>query len=75
MFNDLHHIGIVVEDIDAAEKFYENILGLTKTHREVIPDQAIEAEAQAQALCMHTQDFKRAYAAFIAKEKPVFEGN
>ena len=43
MFNDLHHIGIVVEDIDAAEKFYENILGLTKTHREVIPDQAIEA--------------------------------
>ncbi|MEE2566613.1 enoyl-CoA hydratase family protein [Hyphobacterium marinum] len=38
-------------------------------------DQAIEAEAQAQAICMQTEDFKRAYRAFIAKEKPVFEGN
>jgi len=38
-------------------------------------DQAIEAEAQAQALCMQTKDFERAYRAFVAKEKPVFEGN
>ncbi len=38
-------------------------------------DQAIEAEAQAQAICMQTEDFKRAYRAFAAKEKPVFEGN
>jgi enoyl-CoA hydratase/carnithine racemase len=38
-------------------------------------DAAIEAEAQAQALCMQTQDFARAYRAFAAKEKPVFEGN
>ncbi|QIA20420.1 enoyl-CoA hydratase family protein [Mesorhizobium sp. AA22] len=38
-------------------------------------DQAIEAEAQAQAICMQTGDFKRAYQAFVAKEKPVFEGN
>ena len=36
---------------------------------------AIESEAQAQALCMQTEDFRRAYKAFIAKEKPVFEGN
>ena len=43
MLNDLHHIGIVVEDLDAAENFYENVLGLTQTHREVIEDQAIEA--------------------------------
>ncbi len=35
----------------------------------------IEAEAQAQAVCMQTQDFRRAYDAFAAKEKPVFEGN
>ena len=35
-------------------------------------DQAIEAEAQAQAICMQTQDFKRAYAAFVAKQKPQF---
>ena len=38
-------------------------------------DQAIESEAQAQAICMQTKDFKRAYRAFVAKEKPVFEGN
>jgi len=38
-------------------------------------DQAIEAEAQAQAICMQTGDFERAYNAFVAKEKPVFEGN
>ena len=38
-------------------------------------EQAIEAEAQAQAICMQGQDFHRAYHAFVAKEKPVFEGN
>ena len=38
-------------------------------------EQAIEAEAQAQAICMQTEDFKRAYRAFVAKEKPIFEGN
>jgi enoyl-CoA hydratase/carnithine racemase len=38
-------------------------------------EQAIEAEAQAQAICMQTQDFERAYRAFVAKEKPVFRGD
>ena len=38
-------------------------------------EQVIEAEAQAQAICMQTGDFKRAYEAFILKEKPKFEGN
>jgi enoyl-CoA hydratase/carnithine racemase len=38
-------------------------------------EEAIEAEAVAQALCMTTEDFARAYRAFAAKEKPVFEGN
>ncbi len=37
--------------------------------------ECIEAEAQAQAICMQTQDFKRAYHAFVAKQRPVFEGN
>ena len=37
-------------------------------------DQAIEAEAQAQAICMQTRDFRRAYEAFVAKEKPRFAG-
>ncbi len=38
-------------------------------------DQAIEAEAQAQAICMQTRDFRRAYEAFVAKQKPRFEGD
>ena len=38
-------------------------------------DQAIEAEAQAQAICMQTADFRRAYEAFIAKGTPRFAGN
>ena len=53
--------------------------GITKTclHQEwsMDIDAAIEAEAQAQAICMQTQDFARAYHAFVAKQKPVFEGN
>jgi enoyl-CoA hydratase/carnithine racemase len=53
--------------------------GITKTmlHQEwsMTVDQAIEAEAQAQAICMLTGDFRRAYEAFVAKQKPVFEGN
>ena len=38
-------------------------------------EQAIEAEAQAQAICMQTQDFRRAYEAFAAKQKPAFKGD
>ena len=38
-------------------------------------DAAIDAEAEAQAVCMETEDFRRAYRAFVAKQKPVFEGN
>ncbi|MFM2060036.1 MAG: hypothetical protein RLY71_4421 [Pseudomonadota bacterium] len=53
--------------------------GMTKTmlHQEwaMTIEQAIEAEAQAQAICMLTQDFKRAYEAFVAKQRPVFQGN
>jgi enoyl-CoA hydratase/carnithine racemase len=53
--------------------------GITKAmlHQEwaMTIEQAIEAEAQAQAICMLTQDFTRAYEAFAAKQKPRFEGN
>jgi enoyl-CoA hydratase/carnithine racemase len=53
--------------------------GITKTmlHQEwaMTIEQAIEAEAQAQAICMMTEDFTRAYEAFVAKQKPRFEGN
>jgi enoyl-CoA hydratase/carnithine racemase len=38
-------------------------------------DEAVEAEAQAQAICMQTRDFERAYEAFVAKAKPLFEGD
>lgn len=38
-------------------------------------DAAIEAEAQAQAICMQTRDFTRAYDAFVAKRKPEFKGD
>jgi enoyl-CoA hydratase/carnithine racemase len=53
--------------------------GITKTmlHQEwaMTVEQALEAEAQAQALCMLTEDFRRAYRAFVTKTRPVFEGN
>lgn len=53
--------------------------GMTKTmlsqEWSMTIDQAIEAEAQAQAICMQTGDFKRAYDAFAAKQKPVFQGD
>ncbi|RYZ12550.1 MAG: enoyl-CoA hydratase family protein [Comamonadaceae bacterium] len=53
--------------------------GITKTMLQqewsMSVDEAIESEAQAQALCMLTEDFGRAYRAFAAKEKPVFQGD
>lgn len=53
--------------------------GITKTQLQqewnMSVDQAIEAEAQAQAICMQTEDFTRAYNAFVEKTKPVFKGN
>jgi enoyl-CoA hydratase/carnithine racemase len=38
-------------------------------------EEAIDAEAEAQARCMNTADFERAYVAFAKKQTPVFEGN
>lgn len=53
--------------------------GITKTQLNmewnVSLETAIEMEAQAQAICMQTNDFRRAYEAFIEKRQPVFEGN
>ncbi len=66
----------LARDIAAGPTFAN---GITKTmlHQEwaMTIDQAIEAEAQAQAICMLTEDFSRAYDAFVAKRKPRFEGN
>ncbi|MBS1718182.1 MAG: enoyl-CoA hydratase family protein [Armatimonadetes bacterium] len=82
-FNSLHDSAALLEQ---AEKTAKRLIegptfahSMTKTmlnHEwNMGIDQAIEAEAQAQALCMQTKDFERAYKAFAAKEQPVFEGN
>jgi enoyl-CoA hydratase/carnithine racemase len=82
-FNALHEAH---ELLSAAQKLAHELAsgptfahGMTKTmlHQEwaMTLDQAIEAEAQAQAICMQTQDFSRAYEAFTVKQKPVFKGN
>ena len=64
----------MARDIAAGPTFAN---GITKTmlHQKwaMTIDQAIEAEAQA--ICMLTEDFSRAYRAFVAKQKPRFEGN
>ncbi|PMR73142.1 enoyl-CoA hydratase family protein [Billgrantia endophytica] len=53
--------------------------GITKTQLNqewsMSLEQAIESEAQAQAICMQTRDFERAYRAFAARQKPVFGGD
>ena len=82
-FNALHSPDVLAAE---ASKLAESLAagpnfahGMTKTmlHQEwsMTIDMAIEAEAQAQAICMQTQDFHRAFHAFAAKQKPVFEGN
>ena len=82
-FNALHEPH---ELLDQAQKLAHELAsgptfahGMTKTmlHQEwaMTLDQAIEAEAQAQAICMQTKDFSRAYEAFAAKQKPVFKGD
>jgi len=61
----------------AAGPTFAHALTKTMLHQEwsMSIDQAIEAEAQAQALCMKTADFRRAYEAFSGKRKPTFEGD
>ncbi|AJP58149.1 enoyl-CoA hydratase [Pandoraea vervacti] len=82
-FNALHDGGAV---LSAAQTLADQIAcgptfahGVTKKllHQEwnMGVDEAIEAEAEAQAICMQTKDFRRAYDAFVAKQKPVFKGD
>jgi enoyl-CoA hydratase/carnithine racemase len=56
---------------------FAHMMTKTMLHQEwsMSMDQAIEAEAQAQAICMQTEDFRRAYDAFVAKATPRFEGD
>jgi enoyl-CoA hydratase/carnithine racemase len=72
----LQEAGAVAHDLAHGPTFAH---GMTKKmlHQEwsMSVDDAIEAEAQAQAICMATEDFQRAYRAFVAKEKPKFAGD
>jgi enoyl-CoA hydratase/carnithine racemase len=82
-FNALHESGELLANAQtvAAELAMGPTFahGMTKTmlsqEWSMTIDQAIEAEAQAQAICMQTHDFRRAYEAFAAKQKPVFGGD
>ncbi|MEJ8846834.1 enoyl-CoA hydratase family protein [Variovorax rhizosphaerae] len=82
-FNALHESDALLDaatamarDLAAGPTFAH---GMTKTmlsqEWSMTIDQAIEAEAQAQAICMQTEDFKRAYEAFANKRKPAFQGD
>lgn len=66
----------VAEDL-AAGPFFAHSMTKRMLHQEwnLGIDQAIEAEAQAQAICMQTQDFTRAYSAFAARQQPEFQGD
>ncbi len=82
-FNALHEGAQVLQAAQAMAKdladgpSFAHSMTKTMLHQEwaMTIDQAIEAEAQAQAICMQTQDFKRAYEAFAAKQKPQFQGD
>lgn len=82
-FNALHDSGSLMEQAQALAATLAQgptfAQGMTKTMLQqewaMTIEQAVEAEAQAQAICMQTGDFRRAYEAFAAKQKPVFEGN
>jgi enoyl-CoA hydratase/carnithine racemase len=73
---------LLKQSIELAEQLasgpsFANSITKTMLHQEwsMTIEQAIEAEAQAQAICMLTQDYTRAYQAFINKQKPVFQGD
>lgn len=82
-FNALHssdelypQARVLAERLAAGPTFAHGITKTALAHEwNMSPEQAIEAEAQAQAICMQTADFERAYRAFVDKKKPVFEGD
>lgn len=82
-FNRLAEAGSVLSearklaDTLSAGPTFANAMTKRMLHMEwdMSVDQAIEAEAMAQAVCMKTEDYTRAFNAFAAKQKPVFEGN
>ncbi|MFT5349693.1 MAG: enoyl-CoA hydratase/carnithine racemase [Planctomycetota bacterium] len=82
-YNRLYSAEVILEEVKTiASKLAEGPTfahGITKTmlrqEWNMSIEQAIESEAQAQAICMQTEDFTRAYTAFVNKEKPDFKGD
>jgi enoyl-CoA hydratase/carnithine racemase len=82
-FNDLYESADLLANVQATARALASgptfAHGMTKTmlsqEWSMTIEQAIESEAQAQAICMQTEDFRRAYEAFAAKQKPVFQGD
>ena len=82
-FNALHPSGVLLAEAQkqahglADGPWFAHTITKTMLNQEWAMglEEMIESEAQAQALCMLTQDFKRAFDAFAAKQKPRFEGN
>jgi enoyl-CoA hydratase/carnithine racemase len=82
-FNALHDSAALLANVQrlahqlASGPTFAHSMTKTMLHQEwaMTIDQAIEAEAQAQAICMQTKDFHRAYTAFAAKQVPVFQGD
>ena len=82
-FNDLYESADLLANVQATARAlasgptFAHCMTKTMLSQEwsMTIEQAIEAEAQAQAICMQTEDFRRAYEAFAAKQKPVFQGD
>jgi enoyl-CoA hydratase/carnithine racemase len=82
-FNKLCEPGDLLADAQALAKrladgpTFANAMTKKCIHQEwsMGVDESIEAEAQAQAICMQTKDYERAYEAFVKKAVPAFEGN
>lgn len=74
---DLHTKALQLAYELASGPTFAHSMTKTMLHQEwaMTIDQAIEAEAQAQAICMQTQDFHRAYTAFAARQTPEFKGD
>jgi len=72
----LHSNAVKMAELIAAGPNFGHMITKTMLAQEwsMSIEQAIEAEAQAQAICMQTGDFERAYHAFVNGKKPVFEG-
>lgn len=73
---ELDNVAVELATRIAAGPGFANMMTKTMLAQEwsMSLEQAIESEAQAQALCMQTEDFQNAYRSFVAKQQPTFKG-